>query len=171
MGRSSGGDGRYPATLAGLKNRQMFVKVSHKQVTGLPTLLPKLAPKRVPCPHGSPHLGRVRLPLAARPPARPGQVLQVRELDAVEGVRGAWLGLGLELGLGLGLSLGSGVRVRVGARVRVRVKLRVRVRVIKASAAPGVTRRESVGRFMLGLADPNPSPNPNPNPGPNPNPA
>ena len=51
-------------------------------------------------PARSPHLGRVRLPLAARPPARPGQVLQVRELDAVEGVRGAWSGLG------------SGVRVR-----------------------------------------------------------
>ena len=41
-------------------------------------------------PARSPHLGRVRLPLAARPPARPGQVLQVRELDAVEGVRGAY---------------------------------------------------------------------------------
>ena len=37
------------------------------------------------------------------------------------------------LGLGFGLSLGSGVRVRVR---------------VKAFAAPGVTRREGVGRFM-----------------------
>ena len=39
--------------------------------------------------HSSPHLGRVRLPLAPRPPARRGQVLEVGELDAVKRVRRA----------------------------------------------------------------------------------
>ena len=92
----------------------------------------------------SPNLGRVRLPLAPRPPARPGQVLEVGEFDAVKGVRRARrdeprgcrpfhvrghrlrtvlaklvrvkVGVGARVGIGLGLGpgLGSGLGVELG---------------------------------------------------------